>query len=274
MSGAPLSDFARLEDKLAKLRQRERIAGEGRRLRGATPEALLAGVVTEIDETILPRRLSFSVEDGVTVHLAVANRRLQAMVSPAPGLTGIDVAAVADQPLADAEDTNARAVKDVLLAAFADAKPVSIQSARPAAEVFASDIGIPSNILARAWGVSDTPDEAPSAGALVSGFLSELKDDAVAWLRIEGEDVTDQGGDPEYLDALGEQAAVFLDGYFGKFETLYPDDAGASATAIGPMSRTGAAALFVEAGEVSAFIAAKAEKLPELAGRWLRLTGS
>ena len=93
-----MSDFARLQDKLAKLRQRERVAGEGRRLRGATPEALVAAVVAEIDETILPRRLTFQVEGGVDVHLAVANRRLQALMSPVPELKGVE-AAVADRAI-------------------------------------------------------------------------------------------------------------------------------------------------------------------------------
>jgi hypothetical protein len=269
-----LSDFARLEGILVKLRQRERIAGEGRRLRGATPEALLAAVVTEIDETILPRRLSFAVEGGATVHLAVANRRLQALVSPVPVLKGADAGGLADQPLADPDDADVGKVRDVLLNVFEEAASVAIRSARPTGGGFPSDVGIPANILARVWGADVAGEEAPSPEAVLSRFLLEMKDDAVAWLRIEGEDVTDQGGDAAAVDALGEQAAMFLDGYFGKFEALYPAVGMASATFVGPMSDTGTAVLFVEIGEVSAFVAARSARGPELIRKWQRLTGA
>ena len=269
-----MSDFTRLEDKLAKLRQRERIAGEGRRLRGATPEALLAAVVTEIDETILPRVLSFTAEGGETVNLAVANRRLQALVSPVPGLKGVSADTHADQPLADAEDAAVAGIKDVLLAVFANATTVAIHSERPTGPGHASDIGVPSNILARVWGAADTPVEELSASDVLTKFLSALGEDALAWLRIEGEDVTDQGGDPALAGALGEQAAVFLDGYFGKFDDLYPDESGPCATLIGPMSGAGATALFVEVGEVSAFIAAKTQTAPDIARNWQKMIGA
>lgn len=268
-----MSDFARLEDKLAKLRQRERIAGEGRRLRGATPEALLAAVVTEIDETILPRRLTFDVENGPTVHIAVASRKLQALVSPAPDIRGADAGGLADAPLSDPEDAAVAALRAVFLAAFADAGTVAIRSARPAG-AFASDVGIPANILGRAWGIESTGDELPSAGELLSRFLSEVTEDTLGWLRIEGEDVTDQGGDAAVVEALGEQAAIFLDSYFGKFEALYPEPSDACATFIGPVEQTGAAVLFVEIGEVSAFIAAKAQRGPEILAALQRLTGA
>lgn len=268
-----MSDFARLLDKLAKLRQRERVAGEGRRLRGATPEALVAAVVAEIDETILPRRLTFQVEGGVDVHLAVANRRLQALMSPVPELKGVEADKLADHPLADAEDPGVSQTKEVLLATFAEAVSVTIQSARPAGDGYPSDIGVPANILARAWGLSETVEEALSPDQLVSRFLGELGDDAIAWLRIEGESVTDQGGDASVIEELGDHAAVFLDGYFGRFESLFPNDEGALATMIGPMSETGTAVIFVEAGEVTAFVSAKADRAPELIGAWQKLVG-
>lgn len=269
-----MSDFARLEDKLAKLRQRERISGEGRKLRGSTPEALLSALVTEIDETILPRRLSFIVEGGATVHLAVANRRLQALVSPGPDVNGADVGTLADKPLADPDDPGVGGLRDVLLKVFDGEPVVAIRSARPAGGGFPSDVGIPANILARAWGIDGTSDEAPSPDAVLTRFLSELGDDAIAWLRIEGEDVTAQGGKASAVEALGDQAAVFLDGYFGKFETIFPEAGDACAIYVGPVAGTGPAALFVEIGELSAFIAANAERAPELVSRWQKMTGA
>lgn len=263
-----MTDFARLKDKLAKLSERERVAGEGRRLRGTSPEALLAALVEEVDETILPRRLSFAIEGGKTIHLAVANRRLQALVGPASDLP----AALVDQPLQNAEDQQVADLKEVLLKAFGGVGAVSIHSARPTGGGFPSDVGVPSNILARVWGVSEASEEQLDPDDLMKDFLAGLGDDVVAWLRIQGEDITDQGGDAAALDALGEQAALFLDVYFGKFEVLFPNEAGACATLIGPMDEKGTAALFVEIGDVSAFIAAKANRAVALAAVWQRLT--
>ena len=127
-----MSDFDRLKETLAKLSERERIGGERRRLAGSSAEAMLASVVIEIDETILPRRLSFAVEDGATLHLAVANRRLQAMVSPAPEIVGQDTGELADRPITDVEDDAVAVLKDLVLAVFADAKPVSLIDPEPA----------------------------------------------------------------------------------------------------------------------------------------------
>ena len=67
---------------------------------------------------------------------------------------------------------------------------------------------------------------------------------------------------------------MFLDGYFGKFEALFPEPSDACATLIGPVTDSGAAALFVEIGELSAFIAAKADRGPDLITKWQRLTGA
>lgn len=268
-----MSDFARLEEKLAKLSQRERIAGEGRRLRGATPEARLAALVTEIDETVLPRRLSFAVEGGPTVHLAVANHRLQALVTPAPDVAGVDGSALADRPLPDAEDEGVPELKKLLLAAFAGGGAISIRSARPKVG-FPSDVGVPAGILARVWAVAEVVDEPASPEEVLSEFLGGLGRDAAGWLRIEGENVTDQGGEPSVVEALGDHAAVFLDSYFGKFDILFPNEGGACGTLAGPVTGTGLAALFVEIGEVSAFIAAKADRAVHLATRWQALAGA
>ena len=269
-----MSDFDRLKETLAKLSERERIAGERRRLAGNSPEALLASLVIEIDETILPRRLSFAVEGGATLHLAVANRRLQAMVPPAPDIAGQDTGELVDRPIPDAEDDAISALKDVVLSIFAEAKPVTIQSARMPGAGYASDVGVPANILARTWGIGDVPTEEMSPDDVMSRFLSDLGDDAVAWLRIEGEDITDQGGEAADIEALGEQAAVFLDGYFSKFETLYPDVGGAFGTLIGPVGETGNAAFFAEIGELSAFVATKSDRAVAVAGKWQRLAAA
>ena len=263
-----MSDFARLEEKLNKLRQRERAPGEARKLRGADAEALLVAIVNEIDETILPRRLSFDLESGKAIHLAAANRKLQALLSPVPD--GID-AALQDQELPDAEDPKVASLALGLRNVLQDADSVRVSSMRPA-KLFASDVGVPTSQLKKAWGLTQAVSKsATDPNEILTGFLATLGDDTVAWLRIEGEAVTDQGGDADVLEKLGETAAVFLDGYFSKFDTAFPEASLSCGTVIAPGPGQSAALFFVEIGEYSAVIAAKPEKVFGLATRWQRM---
>lgn len=261
-----MSDFARLEDKLNKLRQRERAPGEGRKLRASGAEALLAAIVTEIDETILPRRLTFTLENGTAIHLAAANRKLQALLSPAPD--GFD-ADLADQELPDADDPKVASLAVGLRNILEGAETLRLSAIRPKS-LFASDVGVTTSQLKRAWGVSEqgAGAEEKDPSELLSGFLSGLGDDALAWLRIEGEAVTDQGGDEKALAALGESAAVFLDGYFSKFDEAFPEASLSCGTVIAPSADHPSALFFVEIGELSAIISANRGKIFNLASRW------
>ena len=136
-----------------------------------------------------PRRLTLTL-DGAVLHLAVANRRLQAMLAPAPAIEGAaDLAGVA---LPDVEDAHVPALRTVLDQILALPGPVAM-TARRLDVAFASDIGIPANLLGRAWGVEDVGQtEALAPSELMRKFLDDLGDDALAWLRIEGEEVADQ----------------------------------------------------------------------------------
>lgn len=262
-----MSDFARLEEKLAKLRQRERAPGEARKLKGSDADALLAAIVMEIDETILPRRLSFALDANTAIHVSVANRRLQALLSPAP--KGID-SALADQELPDADDPKVAALGVGLRAVLGDVESLTVSAERPKT-LFASDIGVPTSQLAPAWGIS-TEAAAPAVPSEVLGaYLSSITNEANAWLRIEGEAVIDQGGAPEAVAELVEAAALFLDGYFSKFDTAFPEPSESCGTIISPGSNQSTALFFIEYGELSALIAAKPESVFALATRWQKL---
>ncbi len=259
-----MSEFARLEEKLAKLRQKERAPGEGRKLRGAGADALLAAIVTEIDETILPRRLSFATPEG-DVHLAVANRRLQALLAPAPGSVP---EALVGHALPDAEDPALAELGTALKAVLGETDAVGVTAARMT-ETFASDIGVPAEQLPRVWNVAESVAASPED--VLAGFLASLDTGTVAWLKIEGEEVTGQGGADDAVAALGEQAAVFLDGYFSKFDVGFREAALACGTLISPGGDAGPAVFFVEIGTLSAIVHAPASQVLGIATNWQRM---
>lgn len=259
-----MSEFARLEEKLAKLRARERAPDEKRKLRGAGADGLLAALVTEIDETILPRQLSFDTPAGM-VHLAVANRRLQALIAPAPPAVPEDLVGHA---LPDAEDPKLSELGSALKALLSEAETVAISAIR-LKTTFASDIGVPAVQLPRVWSV-DAPTAAAPADIL-ERFLVRLDTARTAWLRIEGEEVTGQGGPEDQVASLGETAAIFLDGYFSKFDAAFRTPARACGTLISAGQSTGAALLFVEIGTLSAFVVAPPDEIFGIATAWQRL---
>ena len=259
-----MSEFARLEEKLAKLRQRERAAGEGRTLRGSGADALLAAIVTEIDETILPRRLSFTLPSGA-VHLAVANRRLQALLGPAPD--GIPDTLVG-QKLPDVEEPAVSELGDALKSLLEGAGSVGVAATR-LTENFGSDIGVPAEQLPRVWSVAESTVKSPAE--ILEAFLNGLDTTSAAWLRIEGEEVKGQGGPDTVVSGLGEHAAVFLDGYFSKFETAFRDPAFACGTLISPADSGERGLFFVEIEALSAIISAPPAELLGIATNWQRL---
>ena len=264
-----MSDFARLEDKLTKLRARERAPGEGRTLRGANADALLAAIVAEIDETILPRRLSFTLESGQAIHLVAANRKFQAIQSPVPD--GIP-AELADSNFSDSEDPAVVEVATVLRNFFGSGGAVVVSSSRPKT-LFGSDVGVPTSLLRRKWDISEEPvtDEKKDPSALLTDFLQNLGPEVEAWMRIEGEAVTDQGGDSKAAAKLGDSAAVFLDGYFRKFDEAFPEPSLACGTLLMPPANSKNALFFVEIAEYSAIMTVKLEKAVGLAAHWQSL---
>lgn len=259
-----MSEFARLEEKLAKLKQRERTVGEGRKLRGAGTDALLAAIVTEIDETILPRRVSFELPSG-TVHLAVANRRLQALLAPAPA--GVP-ASLVGHALPDVEDPAVAELGEVLKALLADAESIALTAMRPV-ESFASDIGVPADQLPRVWSVAERT--AVTAADTLQSFLKELDTNMVAWLHIEGEEVAAQGGEEAAIASLSEHAALFLDGYFSKFETAFREPSYSCGTLISPGDGAERALFFVEIEDLSAILSAPSAEILQIAKSWQRL---
>lgn len=95
-----MTEDRRLRDKLAKLAAEETGGGE-RRLAGGD---LARAILDEIDETILARRLSFRREDGATLAVEVANRRLLALAELPADISQADRARLLAPLPADDED--------------------------------------------------------------------------------------------------------------------------------------------------------------------------
>ena len=258
-----LDDFTRLEQKLAKLRQRDRAPGDVRTLRGGS-DKLLSAILSEIDETILPRRVSFAVDDGETFHLAVGNRRLQALVAPAPKVEGAEK--IFDVELKSADDDAVVRLKAVIEAVIGKGEALVVSTARFKDYSPPSDVGVPVDQLGKAWGIGDGkgPTDAKSGG--LEGFIDSLSGRSEGWLRINGEEVAGQDGPDEIIADLVEGAAVFLDGYFSK----RPDIEDRPGAPIGLVfsAADGASVVFVDAGDSMVFVRAELKHVFSIARDW------
>ena len=259
-----MDDFTRLEKKLAKLRRRERAMGEKRVIRGDAKK-LLAAILAEVDETILPRRVSFSLTDGATLHLAVANRRLQALLGPAPATEG--AAELADKALKDADDPNLAALHAVIIATLKSSDAFTITTARQSGAGFPSDVGVPVGQVVRAWKIPEPSDDAATSEAILKDFIDNLGDRVMAWLRIDGEEVADQSGEAALLSKIGEQAPVFLDGYFAKRDQLFQGETGPVALVLSAGADV-PSLVFLDSGDAMAFLAVGAESSAGVAQDW------
>lgn len=258
-----MDDFSRLEAKLAKLRQRAKAAGEHRVIRGE-PDRLLAAVVTEVDETILPREIRFASAEA-SFSIAVANRRLQALMSVFPDRDA--TAGLVGKAITDVEDAALFDLRNLLAALLSKAGEWKIASQRQSGDGFPSDIGVPSGPLARAWEIAPVGESRANPGAALEAFLGALDARASAWLLIEGEEVKKQSGSEALVADLGNQAAVFLDGYFSKKDLLFQGETGPSGLVFAG-GANGDAVLFLDCETSMAFVLSKSQDVATLAQEW------
>ena len=257
---ADVTDFQRLNEMIAKLRSKQRSPGEGRTLAGASAEARLAALVTEIDETILPRRLIFQWDEGSGIQLAVANRRLQGVLSPCVE----DLVPFAGQPFSDPEAPLIGNVKDALLSILDKAPQARIKSVHLGKDDLGSDAGIAADALSRLWSLADGSGEV-GVGDALPNFLKSLSANSTAWLSVEGEEVADQGGDASEIARLGDTAAYLLDAYLNRKEAVFGSDELPKAYAVsGP--KTGL--FFGDTGEQTVFVLTKPNDLVPVVSAW------
>ncbi|MEL6167787.1 MAG: hypothetical protein AAFR35_03800 [Pseudomonadota bacterium] len=187
------------------------------RLGGADP---LAAILSEIDETVLPRTLDFSTDAGRRVHCDVVGRRLlkvSDIVSPSPlpgqaALLGADL----DASQGDAGDR----LRAMFLGAMQGADILSVEAHMLGRDVAPGEVGISAALLADMWGFALDPDPPTDAAAVLGGFLSAIEQNVQAGIWMHGEEADSFGeeatlarlGPPVDLDAAaGELVAARID---------------------------------------------------------------
>lgn len=221
-----MTDRERLRDKLGKLAA-GRIAAH---VDARSDAALMRSIATLVDETVLPREVTLSVED-VKIVLTISRRRLVQVAG--------DVHASFD------EDGEAPllTLRGELSGMLKGREGISVHAERAEIPPEMQGAGPSAEALAAAWGVA-LYAEPGGVGALAA----MLQGKAYAWVAWHDGELREEGGDPAYLKTLKTTVArQELRAQHGGARGLVAVGGNSFATAIGFAWDGGAETAFVVA---------------------------
>lgn len=192
-----MKDVKRLRDKIGKLAsQSAAISKSGRQILTSDDANGLAAVLSEIDETILPRHLTLLSDTGKVV-LGAGNRRLMAIVR-VEGDALADMAEVVGVSMTRPDVADLGRVRDLMTVAFSTSKSILVTSTPNDGDTFSFADGTTAAALASAWGV-DLDGALAGDGAAgqdhVSRFLGAMASTPSAWLQLSAGKPAAEGGD-------------------------------------------------------------------------------
>ena len=172
-------------------------------IRAGAQGTLLPRLLSEIDETLLPRRVSFSVGEARELVLSVANGRILGVEDA----TGISDADTLVGQLLEPGDETAQSLKSVFEALVADEDMVLVRQETLADSVDPTHAGLSATALAEAWETSfqpaDLSQDEELAGVAIDNFLQATQDEVLAWLMTGPETSESEGaGDADTVDEL------------------------------------------------------------------------
>ncbi len=180
-----MSDNRGLIGKLLKLGAAEATDRDGwRRIGRPLDRDPLAAVLREIDETQLPRELSFRNDQGQELRVEAGNRRLRRIVSASVAGSG-PAGALLGQQLVHASDIEIDAIGDLLRAFQPGDREVWVHSEQLPQEGDRAQTGVAAAALAGAFSVDLDDRTDANLQHAFEAFVAELNALSSAWIRYE-----------------------------------------------------------------------------------------
>ncbi len=266
-----MSDIDRLNQKLARLAGPiEAGDGAGRVLAGSGPEALLAAMLEEIDETVFARDLRFETDSGAVLVFEVANRRLLALKEASPAVPGL-----APQALGDTDQGAIESLRPGLIAFLQPAQRLRVSATRPERAPDPGDIGCSVAVLTRLWlpeaglGPISPP---PSPERLADGFADAFGEIASAGLLLRDDAPVARTG-PEDAVARLQQTARDIDRLRAKLSACLRDGGTGGYVAALDWAEDSQTLILASAGPMTALLLAPPERLDDIRKAWRDLQG-
>lgn len=183
----------RLNSKLAKLKGGS--GSEEPTVFGGT-DGIVAALLAEIDETILPREMVLTNEKGEEARLLVAGRRLLRVGGPGERLDAAQAASGERDAEHGAVDAIAAAFHGTLRGFLDRAEEIGVTARRPGYRVDPTEVGCSVDMLSQP-GTEPGGPPAPVADPIAAGLAA-----ARAGLRLSGDRITGSTGDPALAEGL------------------------------------------------------------------------
>jgi len=159
-----------------------------------TEPPILTAILSEVDMTVLPRKLTFKME-GSEITLVAGGRRLRGLVKASKEIKG--VTGVLGKTLTQDEPEIIEGLRGILDQFTSTASQLSVESAEPDA-MGGNEGGVTAESLAAMWSVAIAVQ--PETGMMQ--FIRDCESLATAWIVLADDAPTAHGGDGSKLEAL------------------------------------------------------------------------
>jgi hypothetical protein len=259
---------ARLKRVLAKLGTApSQVAPQGREIGvGGSPDELLAAVLTEIDETQLPRRLRFETDLGAVLNADAYGRRLLALQPPGPAGLSAEHAGLIGVPLGDAEPERLASLQALLTAVLGPANRVWVRTETLAEARDPAVLGVAAETLAGLWSLRLGGPAPPKPTLALDRIVASAGPKSLAWLRLAGDSALASGGASDAIERLTAFAGDGLD----TFRASEPNATGGAprCVVLGRQDVSGALLAVAEAGGETVLILIRAGAMGEVTAAW------
>lgn len=249
-----------LAQKLAALSSGEDSFANGLRVisDGVEP-TILSAILSEVDMTVLPRKLTFKMAES-EITLVAGGRRLRGLVKASKDIKG--VIGVLGKPLSRDDTELLDGLRGILDQFTAAAGQLTVDSAEPDAMGGQTDAGVTAAALAEFW----TVDLNTAPKSALQQFLRDCGEIADAWVAMSDTTETTYHGDGIKLDALKKAVSE----QWGTFSASVDQLTGESGIIAlnNALGESGSIAIVKSLGE-AAIVCYPPEKMDKIHETWL-----
>ncbi|MEL6641578.1 MAG: hypothetical protein AAFP98_09745 [Pseudomonadota bacterium] len=220
---------------------------------------ILSAMLSEVDMTVLPRKLTFKMADS-EITLVAGGRRLRGLVKASKDIKG--VIGVLGKPLSRDDTELLDGLRGILDQFTATAGQLTVVSDEPDAMGGQTDAGVTAAALAEVWAVElNTAPQSP-----LQQFIRDCGEMADAWVVMADDTETTYHGDGAKLDALKKAVSEQWDTFSGSVDQLTGESGMIALN--NALGESGSLAIVKSASE-AAIICYSSEKMNKIHEAWV-----
>ncbi len=264
-----MSDLNRLEEKIAKLNAASTgVSANGREIPASDSNSLFRAILLEIDETMLARELIFENDNGITLGLEVANRRLLRFSGLSDENHSELAAPLLEKTFSQDNSPLIEALFEVFTVFLQDTTKLLVRSAKLSTTSNPTDIGCSPQGLAEAWSIDLYEGEKNEHEKHFMGFLNACSEFMLACVQFDDNGISEKTGQENELSLLSELVQSDFSQLNERLKNSLHSDAAPQCLMLGPDGIDGQSILYFSAGDKRALMNIPAEQASEVYQLW------